>query len=140
MCSTMQSNNRGGFQIVHFSTRQSLLNKGWQDANVPQAIAWTPLTYPLSSSNCLHSLRDHFIIDYFGFPVKAESSLLLTSSYVPTVCDCVLLKVSLCCAFYLLQPGLWAAVGQLLRGEDLCSRRAREKARNSVGLGPCIHL
>ncbi len=41
---------------------------------------------------------------------------------------------------YLFQPCLWSARGQLLWAEDLSSSGTSEKTRNSVGLGPRIHL
>lgn len=56
----------------------------------------------------------------------------------------VILYACLCMLYshvsYLLQPCLWSAVGQLLRAEDLGSSWTSEKTRNSVGLGPRIHL
>lgn len=41
---------------------------------------------------------------------------------------------------YLLNPGLWAAVGELVRWEHLSACGTCEEAGNRVGLGPCINL
>lgn len=41
---------------------------------------------------------------------------------------------------YLLNPGLRAAVSELVGREHLSTCGAREEARDGVGLGPCINL